>query len=110
MSLSLSIHSSLRCGALHVGDRLLSVNGVILENRTAREVVQMLLHSNLHVKLEIVPSHNFPDVPDTTPEEGITHTHTHAHAHTHTHTHTHTITFLCHFIIGNIKTHIAMSV
>jgi len=71
--LTLLLPSSLsppRCGALHVGDRLLSVNGVILENRTAQDVIQMLLHSDLHVKLEIIPSHNFPDVPDEPLEEG----------------------------------------
>jgi len=60
-----------RCGALHVGDRLLSVNGVSLENRTAQDVIQMLLHSDLHVKLEIIPSHNFPDVPDEPLEEAF---------------------------------------
>jgi hypothetical protein len=50
-----------RCGALHVGDRLLSVGGVSLENKNLEEVNQMLKKCDLHVQLEIVPGHNYPD-------------------------------------------------
>ena len=50
-----------RCGALHVGDRLLSVGGVSLENKNIEEVNQMLKKCDLHVQLEIVPGHNYPD-------------------------------------------------
>ena len=50
-----------RCGALHVGDRLLSVGGVSLENKNIEEVNQMLKKCDLHVQLEIIPGHNYPD-------------------------------------------------
>ena len=50
-----------RCGALHVGDRLLSVNGASLEEKTIHEVYQMLLLSELPLRLEIIPAHNFAD-------------------------------------------------
>ena len=50
-----------RCGALHVGDRLLSVSGVSLENKNIEDVNQMLKKSDLHVQLEIIPGHNYPD-------------------------------------------------
>ena len=50
-----------RCGALHVGDRLLSVGGVSLENKNIEEVDQMLKKCDLHVQLEIIPGHNYPD-------------------------------------------------
>lgn len=50
-----------RCGALHVGDRLLSVGGVSLENKNISEVNQMLKKCDLHVQLEIMPGHNYPD-------------------------------------------------
>lgn len=50
-----------RCGALHVGDRLLSVNGASLEEKTVHEVYQMLLLSELPLRLEIIPAHNFAD-------------------------------------------------
>ena len=50
-----------RCGALHVGDRLLSVGGVSLENKNIEEVNQMLKRCDLQVQLEIVPGHNYPN-------------------------------------------------
>ena len=50
-----------RCGALHVGDRLLSVGGVSLENKNIEEVNQMLKKCDLHVQLEIIPGHNYPN-------------------------------------------------
>ena len=47
-----------RCGALHIGDQLLSVNGVPLENKPINEIYHMLRHCDLHVELEIFPAHN----------------------------------------------------
>ena len=48
-----------RCGALHVGDRLLSVNKEGLEGKTINEVYRMLRRCDLTVELEIIPAHNF---------------------------------------------------
>ena len=49
-----------RCGALHVGDRLLSVNKEGLEARSIIDVQHLLKHCDLNVELEIIPAHNFP--------------------------------------------------
>lgn len=49
-----------RCGALHVGDRLLSVNKEGLEARSIVDVQHLLKHCDLNVELEIIPAHNFP--------------------------------------------------
>lgn len=59
-----------RCGALHVGDQLVSVNGVTLENKTIRDAVRLLAKSDLNVRLEIIPAHNLAIVPDLSQEEG----------------------------------------
>lgn len=45
-----------RCGALHAGNRLLSINGWSLENRSLPEAVQMLLKSDNVVRLEVITS------------------------------------------------------
>ena len=50
-----------RCGALHVGDSIVSVNGQSLENKSLPEAYQMLKHCDLQVRLEIIPSQNHPD-------------------------------------------------
>ena len=50
-----------RCGALHVGDRILSIGGVSLENKNIQEVKKMLKKCDLHVQLEIIPGHNYPN-------------------------------------------------
>ncbi|XP_065830326.1 glutamate receptor-interacting protein 1-like isoform X2 [Oscarella lobularis] len=44
-----------RCGALHVGDRLLSINGKALNDCSLSDSVQMLIHSDVIMKLEIIP-------------------------------------------------------
>eukprot|EP00118_Oscarella_pearsei_P010069 m.60011 g.60011 ORF g.60011 m.60011 type:complete len:1093 (+) comp34911_c0_seq1:176-3454(+) len=44
-----------RCGALHVGDRLLSINGKPLIDCSMADTVQMLIHSDINMKLEIIP-------------------------------------------------------
>lgn len=49
-----------RCGALHVGDRLLSVNKESLEGKSISDVYRMLRHCDLNVELKIIPTHNFP--------------------------------------------------
>ena len=48
-----------RCGALHVGDRLLSVNKESLEGKSIVDVYRMLRHCDLNVELKIIPAHNF---------------------------------------------------
>lgn len=47
-----------RCGALHVGDRLLSVNKESLEGKSITEVYRLLRHCDLNVELKIIPGHN----------------------------------------------------
>lgn len=53
-----------------MGDQLVSVNGVTLENKTIRDAVRLLAKSDLNVRLEIIPAHNLAIVPDLSQEEG----------------------------------------
>ncbi|XP_069085269.1 glutamate receptor-interacting protein 1 isoform X18 [Pleurodeles waltl] len=46
-----------RCGALHVGDHILSIDGTSMEYCTLAEATQLLASSSEHVKLEILPHH-----------------------------------------------------
>ncbi|XP_058841571.1 glutamate receptor-interacting protein 1 isoform X12 [Acipenser ruthenus] len=46
-----------RCGALHVGDHILSVDGTSMEYCTLAEATQLLASTCEHVKLEILPHH-----------------------------------------------------
>lgn len=60
----------LRCGALHVGDILLAIDGMSTEHCSLLEAQQLLANSSEVTKLEILPSsHNLHDMG--------THTHTH---------------------------------
>ena len=49
----------LRSGALHMGDRVLSVNGTTLEQAAVEDAVQLLAQSGIVVRMEIVPYHLF---------------------------------------------------
>uniref|UniRef100_A0A8C4FD35 Glutamate receptor interacting protein 2b n=1 Tax=Dicentrarchus labrax TaxID=13489 RepID=A0A8C4FD35_DICLA len=46
-----------RCGALHAGDHLLSIDGTSTEHCTVLEATQLLASTTELVKLEILPSH-----------------------------------------------------
>ncbi|KAM9313147.1 glutamate receptor-interacting protein 1 [Gastrophryne carolinensis] len=46
-----------RCGALHVGDHILSVDGTSMEYCTLAESTQLLASTSENVKLEILPYH-----------------------------------------------------
>ncbi|XP_078270521.1 glutamate receptor-interacting protein 2 isoform X3 [Rhinoraja longicauda] len=46
-----------RCGALHVGDHILSIDGVSTEHCTLLEATQLLTNTSDNVKLEILPVH-----------------------------------------------------
>ncbi|XP_066580709.1 glutamate receptor-interacting protein 1 isoform X4 [Amia ocellicauda] len=46
-----------RCGALHAGDHILSVDGTSMEYCTLAESTQLLASACEHVKLEILPHH-----------------------------------------------------
>lgn len=46
-----------RCGALHGGDHLLSIDGTSTEHCTVLEATQLLASTTELVKLEILPSH-----------------------------------------------------
>ncbi|XP_074505648.1 glutamate receptor-interacting protein 2 isoform X7 [Sebastes fasciatus] len=46
-----------RCGALHAGDHLLSIDGTLTEHCTVLEATQLLVSTTELVKLEILPSH-----------------------------------------------------
>ncbi|KAG8439645.1 hypothetical protein GDO86_005719 [Hymenochirus boettgeri] len=46
-----------RCGALHIGDHILSVDGTSMEYCTLAEATQLLASTTEHVKLEILPYH-----------------------------------------------------
>lgn len=48
-----------RCGALHVGDQLLSVNNCLLDTCTVWEATNLLISSDIHMELQIMPAHNF---------------------------------------------------
>lgn len=49
-----------RCGALHVGDHLISINKEGVEGKAVTDVQRILKHSDLNLELEIIPGHNFP--------------------------------------------------
>ncbi|XP_051976388.1 glutamate receptor-interacting protein 1-like isoform X2 [Xyrauchen texanus] len=46
-----------RCGALHAGDHILSVDGTSMEYCTLAEATQLLASASEHVKMEILPNH-----------------------------------------------------
>lgn len=46
-----------RCGALHPGDHLLSIDGTSTEHCTVLEATQLLASTTELVKLEMLPSH-----------------------------------------------------
>ncbi|XP_058413673.1 glutamate receptor-interacting protein 1 isoform X2 [Diceros bicornis minor] len=46
-----------RCGALHVGDQILSIDGTSMEYCTLAEATQFLANTTDQVKLEILPHH-----------------------------------------------------
>ncbi|XP_058282044.1 glutamate receptor-interacting protein 1 isoform X7 [Hylobates moloch] len=46
-----------RCGALHVGDHILSIDGTSMEYCTLAEATQFLANTTDQVKLEILPHH-----------------------------------------------------
>ena len=52
-----------RCGALHVGDILLSIDGTNTEHCTLMEAHQLLATSTDVTKLEILPAHQDPGDP-----------------------------------------------
>ena len=54
----------IRSGTLHVGDQLLSINGHSMSGRTVQEARHLLAHSDIDVRLEIIPYHNFPEHPN----------------------------------------------
>ncbi|XP_026532338.1 glutamate receptor-interacting protein 2 [Notechis scutatus] len=47
-----------RCGALHVGDHILSIDGTSTEHCSLLEATQLLAATSENVKLEILPSHH----------------------------------------------------
>ncbi|XP_069499511.1 glutamate receptor-interacting protein 2 isoform X2 [Ambystoma mexicanum] len=46
-----------RCGALHVGDHILSIDGTSTEHCSLMEATQLLASTSENVKLEILPAH-----------------------------------------------------
>lgn len=46
-----------RCGALHIGDHILSIDGTSMEYCTLAEATQFLANTSDNVKLEILPHH-----------------------------------------------------
>eukprot|EP00061_Rhincodon_typus_P013203 g39428.t1 len=44
-----------RCGALHVGDHILSIDGMSTEHCTVLEATQLLSSTSDNVRLEIMP-------------------------------------------------------
>ncbi|XP_066554412.1 glutamate receptor-interacting protein 2 isoform X1 [Amia ocellicauda] len=46
-----------RCGALHVGDHILSIDGTSTEHCSLLEATQLLASTSENVKLEILPAH-----------------------------------------------------
>uniref|UniRef100_A0A8C6YHK7 Glutamate receptor interacting protein 2 n=1 Tax=Naja naja TaxID=35670 RepID=A0A8C6YHK7_NAJNA len=47
-----------RCGALHVGDHILSIDGTSTEHCSLLEATQLLAATSENVKLEILPAHH----------------------------------------------------
>lgn len=58
-----------RSGVLHYGDRLLSVNGQHVYDKTVQEVRHLLSHSGITVKLEIMLAHHYSERPGISPFE-----------------------------------------
>ena len=50
-----------RIGILHCGDRLLSINGEKLIDKSLQEAKHLLNHSDITVKLEVMLANNFTD-------------------------------------------------
>uniref|UniRef100_A0A8K9UUW5 Glutamate receptor interacting protein 2b n=1 Tax=Oncorhynchus mykiss TaxID=8022 RepID=A0A8K9UUW5_ONCMY len=74
-----------RCGALHTGDHILSIDGTSTEHCSVLEATQLLASTSDQAKLEILSAHHsrLPNKPQDTGEyEEITHTNTHTHTHT----------------------------
>ncbi|KAM9095215.1 glutamate receptor-interacting protein 2 [Sarcophilus harrisii] len=46
-----------RCGALHIGDHILSIDGTSTEHCSVLEAMQLLASTTENVKLEILPAH-----------------------------------------------------
>uniref|UniRef100_A0A8C7MAD6 Glutamate receptor interacting protein 2 n=1 Tax=Oncorhynchus kisutch TaxID=8019 RepID=A0A8C7MAD6_ONCKI len=70
-----------RCGALHTGDHILSIDGTSTEHCSVLEATQLLASTSDQAKLEILSAHHsrLPNKPQDTGEYGeITHTHTHS--------------------------------
>uniref|UniRef100_G1KZS8 Glutamate receptor interacting protein 1 n=1 Tax=Ailuropoda melanoleuca TaxID=9646 RepID=G1KZS8_AILME len=57
VALTTSMCCNKRCGALHVGDRILSIDGTSMEYCTLAEATQFLANTTDQVKLEILPHH-----------------------------------------------------
>ncbi|XP_072571600.1 glutamate receptor-interacting protein 2 isoform X4 [Paramormyrops kingsleyae] len=57
-----------RCGALHAGDHILSIDGTSTEHCSLLEATQLLASTSDHVKLEILPAHHtrLPSQPQDT--------------------------------------------
>lgn len=53
---SLTLAHSLRCGALHIGDIILSIDGTSTEHCSLMEATQLLASTSDTVKLEILPA------------------------------------------------------
>ena len=59
-----------RCGALHVGDHILSIDGTSTEHCSLLEATQLLAATSENVKLEILPVHQ-SRLPLKPPETGL---------------------------------------
>lgn len=59
-----------RCGALHVGDHILSIDGTSTEHCSLLEATQLLAATSENVKLEILPVHQ-SRLPLKPPETGV---------------------------------------
>uniref|UniRef100_A0A8C9JFK3 Glutamate receptor interacting protein 1 n=1 Tax=Panthera tigris altaica TaxID=74533 RepID=A0A8C9JFK3_PANTA len=57
VALTTSMCCNKRCGALHVGDHILSIDGTSMEYCTLAEATQFLANTTDQVKLEILPHH-----------------------------------------------------
>uniref|UniRef100_A0A8C9BC61 Glutamate receptor interacting protein 1 n=1 Tax=Phocoena sinus TaxID=42100 RepID=A0A8C9BC61_PHOSS len=57
VALTTSMCCNKRCGALHVGDHILSIDGTSMEYCTLAEATQFLANATDQVKLEILPHH-----------------------------------------------------
>ena len=56
-----------RCGALHVGDQVLSIDGQCLKQCTLPDAVQLLINSDTPLKLEMLPFSQLP--PEMIPKQ-----------------------------------------